>query len=264
MRRFAANLTTMFTEVPFLERFAAAAAAGFEAVEYLFPYDHAPAEIARRLTDAGLQQVLFNAPPGDWEHGERGIAAIPGRDEEFTGAVAHALDYAQALDCAQIHVMAGIAPISATERYVERIQFAADEAAKHGRTITIEPINSRDMPDYFLAGVPQAMDCLQRIDRPNVVLQFDIYHAQIMHGDITRLLRTCIDAIGHVQIASVPDRQEPDDGEVNYRYVIDELRSVGYTGWIGCEYFPRSSTTQGLSWLEPYTLNGAEGKESTR
>lgn len=261
MTRFAANISMMFTELPFLERFAAAAEEGFRGVEYLFPYDFNPDEVAAALRGAGLSQVLFNAPPGDWDSGERGIAALPGRDTEFENGIAVALRYAAALDCQQIHVMAGLADAAdeeTAERYVGRLRAAADEAALAGRTLLIEPINPYDMPGYFLRQVPQALDLLERIDRGNVRLQLDLYHAQITDGDLTRLIRTNRNVIGHVQVASVPDRHEPDHGETDYPHLFRVLDEVGYTGWIGCEYKPAAGTTEGLGWFKPFR-NGAIG-----
>lgn len=254
MPRFAANLSTMFTEVPFMDRFEAAAAASFRAVEYLFPYDYDAQALAARLAEHGLQQALFNAPPGDWEAGERGLAVLAGRDEEYERSISQALDYARALDCPRLHVMAGHGPADAVSstRYVERLRLAADEAARAGCEVTIEPINPLDMPGYFLHSIHQGRDLIERIGRTNVGLQFDVYHAQIIHGDVTRLLRSVVDVVTHVQIAAVPDRDEPDRGELSFPYVLDQLDRAGYTGWIGCEYFPNSTTTAGLAWLDRY------------
>lgn len=260
MPRFAANLTMMFTEVPFLERFRAAADAGFEAVEYLFPYDHPAEDVAAALTRAGLSQALFNAPAGNWGEGERGIAALDGREEEFHAGIGQALHYAAALDCRQIHVMAGIpedaaAPETA-ERYIRRIRQAADRAAEVGCQVLIEPINHIDMPGYFLSSVRQGLAMVERIGHSNVSLQLDLYHAQITDGDITRLIRSSIDVVSHVQIASVPDRHEPDTGELNYGYVLSELDRVGYTGWVGCEYHPAGRTEAGLGWMSGFSGSG--------
>lgn len=254
MPQFAANLSMMFTEHPFPERFPAAAAAGFDAVEYLFPYDYPAAEIAGLLETHGLRQVLFNAYAGDWDGGERGFACLAGRQEDFQASISQALDYAQTLGCPRIHVMAGIgaATPDAEARYVANLQYAADRAAALQIEVMIEPINARDMPGYFLGSVNQALDLLERIDRPNVRLQFDYYHAQITSGDVTMLMRRCLDRIGHVQIASVPDRNEPDTGELDYAYVLQELDAAGYTGWVGCEYRPAGTTSEGLGWLAAY------------
>lgn len=254
MPKFAANLSMMFTEHPFSERFAAASAAGFQAVEYLFPYEYPPEEIAHLLKVEGLEQALFNACAGNWDGGERGFASVEGRQEDFRVSISQALDYAQYLSCPKIHVMAGIgeATAAAEALYVENLQYAADQAAALGIDLMIEPINARDMPGYFLGSVPQAVDLLKRINRDNVRLQFDFYHAQITSGDVTMLMRSCINSIGHVQIASVPDRNEPDSGELDYAYLLDELDAAGYTGWVGCEYRPRAATADGLGWLASY------------
>ncbi len=256
MTRFAANLSMMFTEVPFLERFAAAADAGFSGVEYLFPYAYDAAELADALHRNRLEQALFNAPPGDWDAGERGIAALAGRDEEFAEGIARALHYATALDCPRIHVMAGTAradDAAARDRFVERVRVAADAAAASGRTIMLEPINPIDMPGYLLNDVSLACELIERIDRANVRLQLDLYHAQIIAGDLTRLIRRTAPLIGHVQIASVPDRAEPDGGELALGHLLAELDSAGYDGWVGCEYRPAGDTRAGLGWLDHFT-----------
>ena len=248
MPRFAANLTTLFTEVPFLDRFAAASAAGFGAVEFLFPYENPPAQVAEGLRRVGLDCVLFNLPPGDWAGGERGIAALPGREEAFRRTVALALDYALALDAPRLHAMAGA---GATNRdvYVANLRFAADALAADGRELLIEPINGRDMPGYFLQDWEQACAIQDAVDRPNLRLQADLYHLQIIGGDLTRLLERDMGRIGHVQIAGVPERHEPDGGEVHYPHLFEALDRLGYTGWIGCEYHPRGRTEDGLGWL---------------
>lgn len=256
MPRFAANLSMMFTEHAFLDRFAAAADAGFQAVEYLFPYDFPAAEVAAKLNAAGLEQALFNMPPGDWAAGERGLAALPGREAEFRANVAIALDYARALGCVKLHAMAGLtagldrAACEAT--YIDNIRFAADALAADGITVLLEPINSRNMPGYFIAHQQQALDLLARIDRPNVSVQLDLYHAQIMDGDLSMLIKAMAGRFAHVQIASVPDRHEPSEGELNYPHLYAVLDQVGYDGWIGCEYHPRGETTAGLGWFAPY------------
>ncbi|MFR0636915.1 2-oxo-tetronate isomerase [Arthrobacter sp. LS16] len=257
MSNFAANLSMMFTELPFAERFQAAANAGFTAVEYLFPYELPAERIRGLLRENGLVQALFNAPAGTWEAGERGLAALEGREKEFHSSIELAIDYARILQCPRVHVMAGNAPVTpqATETYVGNLRHAADAAAAAGLQLSIEPINARDMPGYFLSGVPQALELLERIDRPNVGLQFDYYHAQITHGDVTMLMRGCIERITHVQIASVPERHEPDGGELNLNYVLGELHAAGYRGWIGCEYRPRTTTEAGLGWLHRVTAS---------
>ena len=254
MPKFAANLSMMFTERPFLERFQAASEAGFGAVEYLFPYEHPAAEIAAQLKKHGLQQALFNAYAGDWDGGERGLASLAGREQDFRDSIEQALAYAQVLTCPKIHVMAGIgeATDEAQSLYVENLRYAADKAAARNIEVLIEPINARDMPDYFLGSVEQAVDLLNRINRPNARLQFDYYHAQITSGDVTVLMRDSIDRIGHIQIASVPERNEPDTGELNYPYVLAALDAAGYDGWVGCEYRPAGETRAGLGWLASY------------
>lgn len=255
MPKFAANLTMMFTELEFLDRFEAAANAGFEAVEYLFPYTYDKAELAAKLKEYDLKQVLFNAPPGNWASGDRGLAAKPALVTEFQASVSHALDYAEALSCPRIHVMAGNAPVNTetTNCFVDNIGYAADLASERGVEILIEPINARQMPDYFLGCVNQAGDVLKRVNNPAAGLMFDFYHAQIIHGDVTVLMRSVIESIRHVQIASVPERHEPNVGELAYKYVLDELDRAGYQGWVGCEYTPAADTVGGLSWLSEYT-----------
>ncbi|MFT5590183.1 MAG: hydroxypyruvate isomerase [Bradyrhizobium sp.] len=255
MPRFAANLTMMFNEVAFPQRFAAAAAAGFKAVEFLFPYDHSPAEVASLLQENQLQNVLFNLPPGDWAAGERGIACLPGREEEFRAGVARAIEYALALGTPRLHMMAGLVPAGADlavhrEQYLSNLRHAAKELGKHGLMLLLEPINGRDMPGYFLSGQAQAHALREESGATNVKVQMDFYHAQIVEGDLAMTLKQHVDGIGHVQIASVPSRNEPDDGEVNYPYLFALLDELDYDGWIGCEYRPRGRTEDGLTWLK--------------
>ncbi|KAA2213979.1 2-oxo-tetronate isomerase [Teichococcus oryzae] len=256
MPRFAANLSMMFTEVPFLERFGKAAEAGFQGVEFLFPYEHPPEAIAAELKKHNLTQALFNMPPGDWVNGERGMAAIPGREQEFRDNVAIALRYAKALGCKTLHGMSGI--VTGMDReackktFVENFRYAADELAKDGITLLVEPINSRNMPGYFIAHQLEAVELVKQVDRPNVSVQFDLYHAQIMDGDLTKLIEKMAGKFAHVQIASVPDRHEPDEGELNYPHLFAVLDKSGYQGWIGCEYNPRGETAAGLGWFAPY------------
>lgn len=253
MPRFAANLSMMFTERPFLERFGEAAQARFEAVEYLFPYDHPADEVAAALQAAGLRQVLFNLPPGDWAKGERGLAALPERAEEFRRSVATALDYARALDAPMLHAMAGLAPAgepAATAAYLDAVRFAADAAGEAGRTLVIEPINTRDMPGYFLDDFGRAAEIIDRLGHPNLKLQFDIYHRQILHGDVLKGLEALLPMIGHVQTASVPQRHEPGTGELDDFRIFMALDALGYEGWVGCEYRPAGATVDGLGWLE--------------
>jgi len=254
--RFAANLSMMFTEHPFLDRFAAAAAAGFRAVEFLFPYDHPPEAVAARLRDAGLVQALFNAPPGDWAAGERGLAAIPGREAEFREGLDLALRHARALGCQRIHVMSGITEgldrAACESAFVGNIRHAADAFAGEGITLLVEPINPRDMPGYFVSRQRDALALLDRVDRPNTALQLDLYHAGIVEGDLTRLTESLIGRVGHVQVASVPDRHEPDEGELNFPHLFATLDRLGYAGWVGCEYRPRAGTAEGLGWFAPH------------
>lgn len=258
MPKFAANLTMMFNEVSFPQRFAAAARAGFKAVEFLFPYDHAPHEVAQWLRENNLENALFNLPPGDWAAGDRGIAALPGREQEFRASVTRALEYAQAMGTQRLHAMAGLVPEGANrsrhrEVYIENLRFAARELAAHGLTLLIEPINPRDMPGYFLNTQAEAHAICAEAGEPNIKVQMDFYHAQIVDGDLAMSFRKYFDGIGHIQIASVPARNEPDDGEVNYRYLFRLLDELGYDGWVGCEYRPRGRTEDGLGWLKTLT-----------
>jgi len=255
MPKFAANLTMMFNEVPFPQRFAAAAKAGFAAVEFLFPYDYPPAEVARWLQEAGLKNALFNMPPGDWAAGERGVASLPGREEEFRAGVARAIEYARALGTPSIHAMAGLLPSGADRKrhrevFVANLRHAAKALAEEGLTLLIEPINSRDIPGYFLNTQAEAHAIREEVDQPNLKVQMDFYHAQIVEGDLSVTLRKHIAHVGHVQIASVPDRHEPDEGEIDYRHIFRLLDELGYPGWVGCEYRPRGRTEDGLGWLE--------------
>jgi hydroxypyruvate isomerase len=257
MPKFAANLSMMYQEHPFLERFAAAARDGFKAVEYLFPYEHPAVEIRARLTAHGLVQALFNAPPGDWGKGERGIASLPGREDEFRASIARALDYARVLGNDRIHVMAGlIAPDQDRARhravYVRNLEHAAREAASAGITLVLEPINTRDMPGFFLNRQDEAHAVCADVGAPNLKVQMDLYHCQIVEGDLASRLKQHFAGVGHIQIAGVPDRHEPDDGEVNYPYLFDLIDRLGYAGWIGCEYRPRGATSAGLGWVRPY------------
>ena len=257
MPRFAANLSMMYQEFEFLDRFAAAAADGFKAVEFLFPYAFPKEEVAKRLKDAGLENVLFNLPPGNWEAGERGMAAIPGREAEFAAAIDKALDYAAALGCPRLHVMAGI-PQAGADRakcratYVANLRLAAEKAAKAGRDVLMEPINTRDIPGYFLNRQDDAQAIRAEIGAPNLKVQFDLYHCQIVEGDLAMKLKRDIAHVGHMQIAGVPERHEPDLGEVNYPYLFGVIDQLGYKGWIGCEYRPRNGTRNGLGWFAPY------------
>jgi len=265
MPQFAANLSMLYPELAFLDRFDAAAKDGFEAVEYLFPYDFAKEEILARLEHNGLRQVLFNGPPGDWAGGERGLACLPGRDAEFREGIARAIDYAVALACPRIHVMAGLVP-EGLERdalqpvYLDNLRWAATEAAKAKLDVLIEPINTRDIPGFFLNRQDHAHEIVEAVGAPNLKVQMDLYHCQIVEGDVAMKIRKYLPTgrVGHIQIAGVPDRNEPDTGEQNYPYLFDVLDEVsaqcGWQGWVGCEYRPRrgavpGGTSDGLGWL---------------
>lgn len=261
MPRFAANLSMMFTEVPFMERFAAAANAGFAGVEYLLPYEFSAKDIRAQLDEHCLTNVMFNLPAGDWAAGERGIACIPGREIEFRNGIDIALEYARQLGVRKLHAMAGIAPrgvdpATLHTTYVANIAYAVEKMADHDMTLLLEAINTRDMPRFFLNTQAQAHAVLTEIGAPNLMLQMDCYHMQIMEGDIATKLRKYHSRCGHVQIAGVPERHEPDEGEVNYAYLFDVLDQIGYMGWIGCEYRPKGGTISGLGWLKAaQTLN---------
>ena len=264
MPRFAANLSLLYPEFDFLDRFEAAAKDGFKAVEFLFPYAFDVREIAARLKANDLQQVLFNAPPGDWDAGERGLACLPAREAEFQSGLGRALDYAAALNCPRIHVMAGLLPAGSTATdlqttYTERLRWAAKQAAGCGVEIMIEPINTRNLPGYFLNRQDQAHAVLLEVGAPNLKVQMDLYHCQIVEGDVATKLRQYLPtgSVGHIQIAGVPERHEPDLGELNYPYLFALLDELGYSGWIGCEYHPArgaqpGGTSAGLSWRKPW------------
>lgn len=255
MPHLAANLTMMFNEVDFLDRFAAAAKAGFDAVEYLFPYAFDSGVIARCLQDNGLTQALFNLPPGDWAAGDRGMAALPDRQEEFRASVATALIYAAATGVGRVHVMSGIAdradPV-AQSTYRDALAYLSDKAGKNGLDVVIEPINRRDMPGYFLNDFNYAADLIADLGLPNLKLQFDIYHRQIIHGDVLTGLRNLMPIVGHVQIAAVPLRNEPCTGELDDVRVLKALDDLGYKGFVGCEYRPAGETVSGLGWLKHF------------
>ncbi len=255
MPKFAANLSMLFTEVDFLDRFQAAAEAGFKGVEYLFPYDFEAAEIKRRLDDNGLTQVLFNLPAGDWAAGERGIACHPDRVEEFRAGVDRAIAYARVLGNTQVNCLAGIQPegvsdAEARQTLVENLRFAADKLADAGILLVAEPINTRDIPGFFLNRTEQALAIFDEVGSDNLKLQYDIYHMQIMEGDLAPTIETHFDRIAHVQIADNPGRHEPGTGEINYPFLFAHLDRLGYQGWIGAEYKPAGRTQEGLGWLD--------------
>ena len=276
MPRFAANLSMLYPELDFLDRFEAAARDGFQAVEYLFPYEFEARELAARLREHGLRQVLFNGPPGDWTGGERGLACLPGREREFHAGIARALDYAETLDCPRIHVMAGLLPAdvdraSAEAVYVDNLRRAAETARAAGRDLLIEPINPRDIPGFFLNHQAQAHRIVEAVGAPNLQVQMDLYHCQIVEGDVAMKIRQYLPTgrVGHLQIAGVPERHEPDRGELNYPSLFDVIDEVsaqcGWDGWIGCEYRPRrgavtGGTSAGLSWLPRPASSAKDGE----
>ena len=257
MPRFCANLSMMFNEVPFLDRFAAAAKAGFKGVEFLFPYDHSASEIRARLDDAGLMQISFNAPPGDWAQGERGTAGLPGRQVEFRDGIHRALDYAGTLGNTLVHVMAGIPPAAlrpgvAQATYVANLAWAAEQAAPRGVTLVVEPINHRDMPGFLLNTMEQGAALVEALGRDKLGLQFDVYHCQITEGDVTRRMEQLMPLIAHIQVADVPGRHEPGTGEIGWAHVFAAMDRSGYAGWVGCEYRPAGETVVGLAWRTVY------------
>jgi hydroxypyruvate isomerase len=273
MPQFAANLSMMYVELPFLDRFEAAAKDGFTAVEFLFPYAYEAKELAARLKANGLQQVLFNFPPGGtdaasidaaWNSNTRGIACIPGREAELLAGLEIALRYADALQCPRLHMMAGLLPAGkdrsdVRQTYISNAQAASKLAAKQGINILLEPINTRDIPGFFLNRQDHAHDLIAEIGQPNMKVQMDLYHCQIVEGDVAMKIRQYLPTgnVGHFQIAGVPERHEPDVGEMNYPYLFDVIDSLDYKDWIGCEYKPRlggqpGGTSQGLGWLQPY------------
>ena len=257
MPRFAANLSMMFNEVPFLDRFALAAKAGFKGVEFLFPYDHPAAEIAARLKDNGLQQVLFNAPAGDFGKGERGMAAIPGKQAAFRDSIKLALEYATTLACPRLHLMAGLKPEGVahdtlTAVYGANLAYAAEECAKAGVKPIIEPINHRDIPGFFLNTTDQAAAIIAAVGPEKLGMQFDLYHCQITEGDVVKRVEKHLPLIAHMQVADTPGRHEPGTGEVNWPFVFKTIDALGFRGWIGCEYRPAGDTLAGLSWFAPY------------
>jgi 2-dehydrotetronate isomerase len=262
MPKFAANLTTLFNEVTLPERFTAAAKAGFEAVEVLFPYEHEPAALAEILQSNNLNMALINLPPGDWAKGERGISALPGRETEFLESIAVGLEYATAFDCRSVHVMAGIVEggltnTKAVDTYMANLSHAAEVFSAKGIAVTIEPLNVRAAPGYLISQQSEARDIIQRVGHPNLGLQFDFYHVQIMEGDLATRLREFMPIIRHIQIAGVPERHEPDTGEVNYPYLFALLDELGYDGYVGAEYHPRSTTEAGLGWFRSATAQGS-------
>jgi hydroxypyruvate isomerase len=257
MPKFAANLTMMFNEVDFLDRFAAAAEAGFKGVEYLFPYDFDKDQLAERLEKNKLAQVLHNLPAGDWQAGDRGIACHPDRQAEFQDGVGRAIDYARALGCPQLNCLAGVAPKGVAadklrDTFVENLKFAAKALKAAGLRLLTEPINTRDIPGFFLNRTAQALDVIADVGADNLFVQYDIYHMQIMEGDLARTIEDNLAQIRHMQLADNPGRHEPGSGEINYAFLFGHIDRVGYDGWIGCEYKPAKTTAEGLGWIRPY------------
>ena len=257
MPKFAANLTMLFTELPFLDRFEAAMQAGFKGVEFLFPYAHEIDPLVSRLRRFGLTQVLHNLPAGDWDKGERGVACLPDRVDEFRAGVDEAIRYATALHCRQVNCLVGVAPPDADPRLltailVDNLRYAAGRLGEHGIRLLVEPLNTFDAPGYVLTGTLHARRLIERVGSDNVAIQYDAYHMQIMEGDLARTVRNNLDRIGHVQVADNPGRHEPGTGEINYDFFFAELDRAGYAGWVGCEYKPAAGTQDGLDWLDRY------------
>lgn len=255
MMRFAANLTMLYTRLPFTERFAAARMDGFAAVEFLSPYEHSPRELSHLLHENGLTAVLFNLPSGDWEGGERGIAALPDRRDEFRGGIERAVRFAAALGVTQLNCLAGIPSPSVSEweardTLVENLAFAAAALARHGIRLLLEPVNDRDVPGFAVPTVPDAVDIIAEVGSPNLFLQYDLYHAQVMQGDLLPTYLRHRELIRHIQIADHPGRHEPGTGEINYRFLLPAIRAAGYEGWFGCEYIPGDQT--GMGWMSDF------------
>jgi hydroxypyruvate isomerase len=257
MPHFAANLTMLFTELPFLERFKAAADAGFTAVEFLFPYEYRKSELAAALKHNNLRLVLHNLPAGNWAAGERGIACHPDRTAEFRAGVEEAIEYATELDCPQVNCLAGILPAGVTRDaaravLIENLRYAADKLQAAGIGLLLEPVNSRDIPGFFIDRPSFALEIISAAGSKSLKLQYDIYHAQVMEGDLANTIEREFHRIGHIQLADNPGRHEPGTGEINYPYLFRRIDELGYSGWIGCEYKPKTTTAEGLSWLQPY------------
>lgn len=254
MTVFSANLSMLFTELPFLDRFDAAAKAGFTGVEYIAPYDFEAAEIAERLKRNRLEQVLFNLPPGDWGKGERGIAVLPERVEEFRAGVDKAIVYAKALGCRQVNCLAGITPsgndpATVEQTFVDNLKYAAPRLKEAGIKLLIEAINTIDIPGFYLTTTKQQLDIIEKVESDNLFVQYDIYHMQIMEGDLARTIEKNLGRIAHIQLADNPGRHEPGTGEINYPFLYEHLNRIGYTGWVGAEYKPKTSTEAGLGWF---------------
>jgi len=259
MTKLAANLTMLFNEVPFLDRFELASKAGFSGVEYLFPYDYSVDDIGERLDKYNLKQVLFDFPVGDFQGGERGIAIQPERQQEFQDGVGQAIEFAEALNCKRLTVLAGIAneKTSSTsdemeQLLIENLRYAADAVSGHEITVLLEALNTLDTPNFFVSTTQQSRSIIKSADRENIKLQYDVYHMQIMEGDLARTIETNLDLIAHFQIADNPGRHEPGTGEINYTFLLPQIDKIGYKGWVGCEYIPANETIEGLSWANEF------------
>ncbi|MEJ2058585.1 MAG: hydroxypyruvate isomerase [Desulfofustis sp.] len=257
MVKFSANLSMLFSEVDFLERFAKAAENGFSAVEYMFPYDWEADQLRELLEKHDLQQVLFNLPVDEWASGSRGIACIPGRESEFQENVGRAISYAKALHCKKLNVLAGLTPEAETpetvkKTFVENLRFAADELAKENITLLIEALNSRDVPGFHLVGSRESVEIIEAVGSSNLKFQYDIYHMQRMEGELINTITALKEVIGHIQLADNPGRHEPGSGEINFDNLFRAIDAAGYEGWIGCEYIPAATTEEGLGWLSNY------------
>jgi len=257
MPKFCANLTMLFNEVDFLDRFEKAAKAGFKGVEYLFPYAWKKEQLAEKLGAFGLSQALHNLPAGDWNKGERGIACLPGRETEFQEGVGKAIEYAKALKCPQVNCLAGLTPAGVPadkvrKTLVANLRFAAAALEKEGIRLLVEALNDKDVPGFYLVRTADVLALIQEVGHPNVYVQYDVYHMQIMEGNLTKTIQANLDKIAHIQIADNPGRNEPGTGEINYPYLFKTIDAAGYQGWIGCEYKPAGKTEDGLGWLQPF------------
>ena len=256
MPKFSANLTMLFAEVGFFERFERAAMAGFKAVEYMFPYPYDGGIIAEELKKYNLTQALFNLPAGNWEAGERGIALLPGREGEFRDGVERAITFAKTLKCSSVNCLVGLTPdalpVKVREVLVGNLRFAAEKLGKENVRLLIESLNTRDIPGFYLTNTRQAMTLIEEVGHPNLFYQYDVYHMQVMEGDLTETVRRNVEKIGHIQIADNPGRHEPGTGEINFGHLFRAIDDAGYTGYIGCEYKPLGKTEEGLDWLQPY------------
>ncbi|MBA4395258.1 MAG: hydroxypyruvate isomerase [Desulfobacca sp.] len=256
MPRFSANLTLLFTEVEFLDRFELAAKAGFKAVEYMFPYAYALDRLSEKLEENDLRQVLFNLPAGNWEAGERGIALLPEKSGQFQEGVGRAMEYARRLGCSQVNCLLGLTPAipaePVRETVLKNLRFAAEQLAQNKIRLLIEALNTRDFPGFYLTSTAQALSLIEEVGHPNLFIQYDVYHMQVMEGNLTETIRNHIDQIAHIQIADNPGRHEPGSGEINFPNLFSFIDKAGYGGYIGCEYKPLKNTEDGLSWIRPY------------